>query len=176
MMPHQNDTLKMIFRKWFFQNDISKMILSKRFISKRKQNDTFWNRNIHEVTVSFAFPSSPVGNCTSIAFFAFSSRHRSGKETTTFKTEHSFGFVGQNEGVVQKQIVETRNEELLFEKRWKQLFCFVKRRECDVRKWSTFILKKRRFTENDLFEECKMILFETDQNDTFWKTLPLKTH
>ena len=147
----------MIFRKWFFQNDISKMILSKRFISKRKQNDTFWNRNIHEVTVSFAFPSS-------------------GKETTTFKTEHSFGFVGQNEGVVQKQIVETRNEELLFEKRWKQLFCFVKRRECDVRKWSTFILKKRRFTENDLFEECKMILFETDQNDTFWKTLPLKTH
>ena len=140
-MPHQNDTLKMIFRKWFFQNDISKMILSKRFISKRKQNDTFWNRNIHEVTVSFAFPSS-------------------GKETTTFKTEHSFGFVGQNEGVVQKQIVETRNEELLFEKRWKQLFCFVKRRECDVRKWSTFILKKREFYGKWSFWRV--------QNDTFW--------
>ena len=149
------------------------MILSKRFISKRKQNDTFWNRNIQCFFILFGRSVIITKNL-----------HRreqvhslsSGKETTTFKTEHSFEFVGQNEGVVQKQIVETRNEELLFEKRWKQLFCFVKRRECDVRKWSTFILKKRSFTENDLFEECKMILFETDQNDTFWKTLPLKTH
>ena len=136
MMPHQNDTLKMIFRKWFFQNDISKMILSKRFISKRKQNDTFWSRREQVHSLS------------------------SGKETTAFKTEHSFGFVGQNEGVVQKQIDETRNEELLFEKRWKQLFCFVETTWMWCKKRIDFYFEKTEFYGKWSFWRV--------QNDTFW--------